>query len=191
MGAWAAANMSSALLRSTLVAPRNANSRIGRGIVSEPRRGPVVSAGPGRRSQALDLRPREPAALPRTQPSQAQRAEGNALELQHPVPHRLAPPPDLALAALVDDQLQDVALEPAHPGQSGVPVLQVDAEAQSAQGALSHPAAPHPGSVGPRHFPAATQEGGTELAIVGKQVEPAAGRVQPAHRIPAAAEPVP
>src|SRR5919197_6741495 len=83
--------IASALLSSTVVAPRSAISRIERGIEST--------------AQPLDLGGAEPAVLAWLEPTEAQRAEGDALELEDRMADRLAHAADLPLAALVDGQL--------------------------------------------------------------------------------------
>src|SRR4051794_8078245 len=106
-------------LASTVVAPRSARSCIGRGLC-QPTNGstedPESPGGPSvplfraawlcRLSKSLDLPFRQAPALPRLQAAQAERAECHAFERHHPVPHRLEHPPDLALLALPDRDLE-------------------------------------------------------------------------------------
>src|SRR5215218_1722203 len=87
-------------LTSTVVAPRRAISRIGRGIQSAPR-----TAGLARPAQAFDLRRGEPPVLSRLEPLEPERPERDALQRRDRMPDGLAHPPHLPLAALADGDL--------------------------------------------------------------------------------------
>ena len=118
--------------------------------------------------------------------AQAQRAEGHAAQVDHAVADRLAHPPYLALAALVDRQLELVRAEQAHVGRRGAAVLELDALAQRAQGALARaPLDPRP--IGPRHLEARMGERVGEVAVVGEQDQARAVGVQAADRVQALA----
>ena len=71
---------------------------------------------------------------PRAEVAQAQRPEGHAAQLDDAMADRLAHPPHLALAALVDRQLELVCAEQAHVGRRRAPVGELHAGAQRAQG---------------------------------------------------------
>jgi hypothetical protein len=80
-----------------------------------------------RARRGLHLGLGQPPVLPRRQAPEQQRPERHALERDHRMPDRLAHAPDLALAALVDRDLQAIGSEPPHARRRGAPVLQLDA----------------------------------------------------------------
>src|SRR3954447_2012550 len=128
-----AARIGSDSLTSTVVAPRSAMSRIGRGIQSAPR-----AAGPARAAQPFDLRRGEAAMLARREPLEPERPEGDALELGDRVPDRVAHAPHLPLAPLVDRDLEQVGGEPLHPRRRGHAVVELDPAAQPLERGPAH-----------------------------------------------------
>src|ERR1044071_1311949 len=88
-------------LASTVVAPRRAIKRIC---------GTLAAGAP----QFLDLRRREPPVLALLELPQPQWPEAHALERDHRMPDRLEHSPHLALAPLVDGDLDPVGAEPLH-----------------------------------------------------------------------------
>ena len=113
-----APRMSLASLRSAVVAPRRAKRRIG-GRHHRTRlaaaRSPSTSAGVRRR------------AAPGGRSPSAQRAEGDAPQLDHRMADGLAHPADLALAPLAQDELERARPEPADARGRGPPVVELDA----------------------------------------------------------------
>src|SRR3954467_4092303 len=91
-----------------------------------------IQSAPRPRPQPLDLRGGEPAVAAGRQRPEPQRPERQALERLDPVADRLAHPPDLALAALVDRQLELAGPDPPHLRGRGPAVLE------------PHPPAPPP-----------------------------------------------
>ena len=88
---------------------------------------------------------------------------------------RLAHAPDLALAALVDRELEHVGPQLAHLGGRRAAVVELDAVAQRAQRAVGDRAPPTRATVGLGHLVARVREAVGELAVVGQQDQ--AGRV--------------
>ena len=114
---------------------------------------------------------------PGAEVAQAQRPEGHAPQLDDAMADRLAHPPHLALAALVDRQLELVRAEQAHVGRRGAAVVELDALAQRAQGALARaPLDARP--IGPRHLEARVRQRVGEVAVVGEQDQAGAVGVQ-------------
>src|SRR5215216_4458546 len=117
-------------LASTVMAPRSARSCMRRRIVAAVRgapSAPLVRATARLRHapQPLHLRLREAAALPRLESAEAQRTERHTLELDHPVPHCLEHPADLALAALADRDLDHAGGRLAHLRRKRASVLEL------------------------------------------------------------------
>jgi hypothetical protein len=112
-----------------------------------------------------------------------QRPEANALQAHDPVPDVLAHALDLALAALVDRDLERVGLHAGDAGRRGHPVLELDAGAQRPQclfadgGALDHR------PVGLVDLEARVRQPVGEVAVVGQQDQPRRIGVEPPHRI--------
>src|SRR5579875_2776294 len=163
-----AARMSSASFRSTLVAPRRANSRMAR----DSFRARLAGAHRPRRGcpQALELCLAQAPVRSRREPVEGERAEANALEREHGMADRLAHPAHLAVPALADRQLDDVragGAYAAHARGRRQPVPQLHARAQRAQRARVDRAAAEPGAVGLRHLKARVRQAVGELAVVG------------------------
>src|SRR4051812_11415709 len=97
-----AARMASESFAPTVAAPRSAIRPMGAAFNQSARGAP----------QRVRFRLRQPPVLAGLQPAQPQRPERDALELDHPMPDGLAHPADLALAALVDRDLQAVRRQP-------------------------------------------------------------------------------
>src|SRR3954451_21157714 len=83
--------MASGSLRSTVVAPRRACSRIAASCLT---------------AQARHLRGTERAVLAGLHPPELERAQGDPLERDHGMTNRLAHPPHLALAALAQGDVE-------------------------------------------------------------------------------------
>src|SRR3954451_18532966 len=90
-----------------------------------------------RLAQALDLGRGQLAVPAGRQRPEAHRAERDALERLHAVAHRLAHPPHLALAALVDRDLELARADPPHARRGGAAVVELDALAQPPQRRLA------------------------------------------------------
>src|SRR5688500_6831624 len=156
-----AERMASGSLASTVMAPRSARSFMRRRIVSgtegrpdrrwwvfgafsaththhllgrPPSMPPFRAIAPLRRPpQALHLGLREAAALSRLEAAQAERPEGNPLQVDDAVAHRLEHPAHLALPPLADRELDDARGRLAHLRRRGEPVLELDAVLQRGQ----------------------------------------------------------
>ena len=115
--------------------------------------------------------------------SEPQRAEAHALERDHRVADGLEHPPHLALAALVDGDLDAVGRESLHARGCRPPVVELDALAQRPQRVVAHGRAPHLGVVGARDLERGVREPVRERAVVGQQDEPGGVGVEPAHRV--------
>src|SRR3954471_13176624 len=83
--------------------------------------------------QLLDLGGGQAAVAARRQAAQPQRPERHALQRLHTMPDGLAHPPHLALAALVDGDLEHAGGDAADLGRRGPAVVELDALAQLAQ----------------------------------------------------------
>ncbi len=118
-----------------------------------------------------------------SQVTELQRAEADALELQHAVADVVAHTLDLALAALVDRDLECVGLDPRHPRRRRHPVLEPDAAAQRLQRPLVHRRAADDGTVGLVDLEARVRQPVGEVAIVGQQDQAGRVGVQSADRI--------
>src|SRR3954451_13640137 len=149
-----AARIAAASFSVTVLAPRSAISRMARGF-----------------KQPLDLGRRQAAVLAGLQAAEAQRAEGDPLERADRVPDGLAHALDLALAALVDGQLDAVGPEAAGARRRREPVLELHALAQRAQRRLADRRVTHPRAVGPRDLEGRVREPVREVAVVGDQDE--------------------
>src|SRR4051794_11098398 len=103
-----------------------------------------------RLAQALDLGRGQLAMPAGRQRAEAHRAERDALERLHAVTHGLAHPPHLALAALVDGDLELARADPPHPRRPGAPVVELDPLAQAPQGRLADGRVAYDGAVGLR-----------------------------------------
>src|SRR3954451_3035902 len=88
-------------------------------------------------AQTLDLGRGEAAVAAGRQRAEPQGTEGDALERLDPVADRLAHPPYLALAPLVDRELELAPADAADPGRRGAAVLELDPVAQPAQRRLA------------------------------------------------------
>src|SRR6185369_16506314 len=117
-----APRMASAVFSLTELAPRSATSR--------------MAGNSTKRAELFDLRRFELAVLALLERAQAQRPEGHPLERADRVPDRLEHPLDLALAALVDGQLEVVGAQPPDLRGRGDAVLELDALAQRADRGL-------------------------------------------------------
>src|SRR4051794_3155978 len=125
--------IASASLASTVMAPRSARSFMRARIVSaDEHRAPSMPPFPARArarlrgsAQPLDLGPRQPAALPELEASQAERPERPAPELAHPVAHSLEHPPHLPLLTFPDRDLDDPGGRLAHVRRRGAAVLEL------------------------------------------------------------------
>src|SRR5215217_8702308 len=120
-----AVRIASPSLSVTVVAPRSAIIRMG---------GALSTSG---LAEPLHLDAREPAMGALLEPAQPQRAEGDALEVDHRVPHRLEHAAHLALAALVDRDLHLVRRDPAGPRRPRAAVVELHALAQRPEGGLT------------------------------------------------------
>ena len=87
----------------------------------------------GRGIELADLVEQQLAPLPRRQLSVTQRADAHPHQALHGMADRLAHPPHLAVAALVDRDPQHARARLGHLRRRGRPVVQLDAVAQPAQ----------------------------------------------------------
>jgi hypothetical protein len=117
--------------------------------------------------------------------SEAQGAEGDALQGENGMPDGLAHAPHLAVATFADRQLELVAgaAQATSARRSGGTVLQFHAAAQRAQGALGDGSACDAHAVGLGNFVARMREAISERAIVGQQDQAAAVGVEAPHRV--------
>src|ERR671925_299869 len=139
------------------------------------------------RSERVDLRGAQTARLAHRQHAHPQRPQRDALKRPHRMPHRLAHPPYLALAALVQDELQAVGSHHPHRRRRRHAVGERHPRAQRPQRLLPDRPAAHPGHVRPRHLVARVHEPVRQLAVVGEQDEAGGVGVQPADWIQARA----
>ena len=137
--------------------------------------GDAGGTAPRGASRIRDLGVREPPVGALAQVAELQRAEADALERPDGVPDGLAHAPDLALAALVDAQLEDVRAQPAHVGRGGAPVVELDALAQRPQRAVADRPAATRATYVLRDLEARVREPVGQVAVVGEQDQ--AGRV--------------
>ena len=130
-------------LRSTVVAPRRANRRIGAPSATSCRPARAVAWRRGAVSCATSA-PRAAAGARPARARRRARSGPNATRssARTRMPDRLAHPPHLALAALVDRRARARRAEPAHPRGRGAPVLELDPLAQRPQRPLARPASP-------------------------------------------------
>ncbi len=132
-----------------LVAPRPVGSRRPRSRrLDDDDAAPRRAAAPALRRPQLGWG--EPAVRARTQVSQRQRAEPDPLQRSDRVADRLAHPLDLALAALVDRQLDRVRRDPPDARRGGHAVVEPHARPQRSQRAGAHRRARHDRPVGLR-----------------------------------------
>src|SRR5215203_4167374 len=167
-----APRMASASFSVIEVAPRRAYRRIGGGIQSA--------------AQPLDLRGGELAVPAGRQAAEPERAEGHPLERLDAVPDRLAHPPHLALATLVDGDLELARGDATDLRRRGAAVVELDALAELAQRRLVHRRAADDGAVGLGHLERRVGEAVGELPVVGEQDQAGAVGVEAADRIEAA-----
>src|SRR5207302_3070360 len=133
-----------------------------RSAARSPARSPRgASAG----AELLDLLGGQAARGARLQRSEAQRAEGDAAQLDHGVADRLEHAADLALAALGDHQLDLLAVDAAGPRGGGAAVVELDTLAQADEVLLGGTAADLR-AVGLGHAEARVGEAMGELAVV-------------------------
>jgi len=97
----------------------------------------------------------------------------------------LAHPPDLALAALVDRQLERVRGQAPDPGGRGRTVVELDAVPERAHRPLSHRWPRHDRAVGLVDLEARVRQPIGELAVVGQQDQAGRVGIQPADRVQA------
>src|SRR4051794_4208394 len=128
---------------------------MGGGIQSAPRppaagRRRATTSRP--RPQPLDLRRGQPPMPARREHPEPQRPEGDPLERLDAVPDHLAHAPYLALAALVDGELELARPDPPYLRRRGPAVLELDALAEAAQGRLADGRVADHGAVGLGHL---------------------------------------
>ena len=171
-----AARIASALLRSTLVAPRSANSRMRGDCVRAPRRAAAhlgVAQAPVR-------------ARARARRARAGRS-ATRCEREHRVPDRLAHPPHLALAALADRSSISCAPTGAPArAPSARPRARRPSRRRRSAAVADRPAA-DARAVGLRHLVARMRQQVGELAVVGQQDQAGAVGVEAPDRIQARA----
>jgi len=95
----------------------------------------------------------------------------------------LAHPPDLALAALVDRQLERVRSDAGHPRGRGPPVVQLDSGAQRPHRRVAHRRPRHHGAICLGDLEARVGQPVGELAVVGEEDQAGGVGVEPADRI--------
>src|SRR5438270_7745454 len=174
MSSLVASRMSCASLCSTLIAPLRAKSRCIGAILSE-------------RPEALDLGAAQLPIGPRLKGPQAQGSEGDALQLEHRVAQRLAHPPYLAVAALVDRHLDQVPAHAPHLRGRRRGAVERHAATESLERALAElPAAQH-GAIRLGHLERGVGQPVGELAVVGEQDQAAGVGVEPSDGIQAQA----
>src|SRR5665213_1537399 len=177
-----ASRMSCASLRLTLMAPRRAKRRCCIAAIVSERAPPTTGGTPagvprrptgGGGAEVLDLPIAQAPVRARREAVQAQRPERDAFQRADGVADRLAHAPYLAVATLVDRQLDHVRLHAAGTcGRCGT-VLEPHAAAQGAQGAVPHRAAAELRAVGLRHLEARVGQPVGELAVVREEDQPA------------------
>ncbi len=97
----------------------------------------------------------------------------------------LAHPADLALAALVDRELEHVRADAADARGRGHPVLEPDPGPEPAESRITHGTAVDASPVGLLHLEARMGEPVCEVAVVGEQDQAGRVDVEPADRIQA------
>ena len=130
---------------------------------------------------------RQPAVAAEREVAEPQRAERDPLEPHDVVADRLAHPPHLPLAALVQHDLEPVRGEPAHARRRGPAVLELHAVAQPPQRRLAHRRAAHLGAVDARHLERRVRQAVRELAVVRQQQQAGGVGVEPPDRVEALA----
>jgi hypothetical protein len=114
--------------------------------------------------------------------------EADPLQLQHTVADVFAHALDLALAALVDRDLEGVGFYAGDARRRGHPILELDSVAERPQRRLVHRGAAHNRTVGLVHLEARVRQAMREVAVVSQQDQPggvgvkAADRVEPLRR---------
>ena len=94
----------------------------------------AVGRGPAPAARARTSAGSSARHCPGREAAVGERADPGAHQAAHGVAHGLAHAPDLAVAALVDDDAQHPGGDHAHRGRRGHAVVEVDALAQAAQG---------------------------------------------------------
>ena len=99
------------------------------------------------------------------------------------VPDGLEHPPHLALAALVEDELDALGREPPRAGGGRDAVVERHALPELAQRRLPHRRTAHLGTIDPRDLERRVGQPVGQLAVVGQQDQARRVRVEPPHRI--------
>jgi hypothetical protein len=115
--------------------------------------------------------------------AELQRPEADPLQVENAVADVLAHTLDLALAALVDRDLEGVGLHARDARRRGHPVLELDSVAERPQRRLVHRGAAHNRTVGLVDLEARVRQAMREVAVVGQQDQPAGVGVKTANRV--------
>src|SRR6188472_4171166 len=148
------------------------------GIQPAPRSGgsPLLATELARGgAQALELVRAHAPVRALGQVAERERAEGHPAQCPDRVADGGAHPPHLALAALVERELELVLAGQVDGGRRGPPVVELDTVAERAQRALADRPAADARAVALRDLEARVREAVRELAVVGEQDQ--AGRV--------------
>src|SRR3954469_5181160 len=133
-----AARIASAVFSVTVLAPRSATTRMGRDSTKSV--------------EVLDLCRGQLAVIADRQAAELERAESHPFQGFHRVPDRLEHALDLALAALMNRQLDVVGADLADLRGGGQPVLELDPLSERAQRGLVDRGVGDPRAVRPRHL---------------------------------------
>src|SRR5262249_14909892 len=142
-------------------------------------------------AQHLYFRTGQPAGLAGGQRADLERTQGGAAQAHDLVPQPGEHAPDLAVLALIEDDLQPGAvtlrLEALDTRRLNASAAQPDTFEQLAQ-VFRRGMAGHLDLIRLRHAEPGVREAVGQVAIVGEQQQPLAGLVEPAHRVDALAD---